>query len=75
MIGAALFAGARRAPSAERVVLAVTAAAAYASIDLTHGLPGRIRPIYVADGVAQLLLIALVLAFRRFRGAQESALR
>jgi energy-converting hydrogenase Eha subunit E len=44
----------------EAVVLAASAALAFAAIDLWYGLNGRISLIYLADAAVQLGLIALL---------------
>jgi hypothetical protein len=72
-IGAALAAGVPRKPvSRETRALAVTSAIAFAAIDLRHGVPGRIRRVYVADAAVQLALVAAwALAARGRRRATE----
>jgi hypothetical protein len=47
-----------RIRSPEVVLLAATSAAAFAAIDLWYGLTGRIPPVYLADAVVQICLIA-----------------
>jgi hypothetical protein len=44
--------------------LAMTSALAFAAIDLWYGLNGRISPIYLADAVVELGLIALLFLTR-----------
>ena len=47
-----------RIRSPEVVLLAATSAGAFAAIDLWYGLTGRISPVYLADAVVQICLIA-----------------
>jgi hypothetical protein len=54
-----------RVRAAEVVLLAVMSAAAFAAIDLWYGLPGRISPVYLADAVVQICLIAGLALTRR----------
>ncbi|MFL5402791.1 MAG: hypothetical protein ACJ8BF_08250 [Gemmatimonadales bacterium] len=60
-----------RAP--EVVVLAATAALAFAVIDLWYGLSGRISPIYLTDAGIELGFIALLLLTGTRRVKTESA--
>jgi hypothetical protein len=47
-----------RIRSPEVVLLAATSAGAFAAIDLWYGLTGRISPVYLADAVVQICVIA-----------------
>jgi hypothetical protein len=69
VIGAALGVAAvrDRGRAAEVVVLSVGSALAFAAIDLWYGLGGRIPPIYVAESVVELALVAGVVFTRRAR--------
>ncbi|MBV8332162.1 MAG: hypothetical protein JO192_05450, partial [Candidatus Eremiobacteraeota bacterium] len=58
-VAISLAAGTRRdLPSQETLVLAVSSALALASVDVVHTVRGRISPVYLADAVAELLLVA-----------------
>jgi hypothetical protein len=46
-----------KTPSPEAKLLALTAAAGFAAIDLRYGLTRRIPPAYLLDGLAQLAFI------------------
>jgi energy-converting hydrogenase Eha subunit E len=67
-IGATLAVGAARnqVRALEVVFLAVAAALAFAGIDLWYGLSGRISPIYLADAVIELALVAGLVLTRSF---------
>jgi hypothetical protein len=54
----------RKTPSPEAKLLAVTAAAGFAAIDLRYGLTRRIRPVYLVDGLAQLAFIRTGIGLR-----------
>lgn len=61
--GAAIAWGLRRRPAAsETVALAACSALAFAAIDITYVARRRIRPIYLGDAVAELVLAAAILA-------------
>ena len=63
VIGIALLVGARRErPSVETIVLACGAAAGFALVDVVFVARDRIPPIYLADAVVELLILAGVLA-------------
>jgi hypothetical protein len=69
-LGAGLVAAARGRRVDPALALASAAAAAgVAAVDLTPGPPARISRLYAADGVAQLLLLALWAAGARRRRA------
>jgi hypothetical protein len=57
-----------RVRSPDVVLLAVTAAIAFAAIDLWYGLNGHISPIYLADALVQICLIAGLALTRRTSG-------
>jgi hypothetical protein len=47
------------------VLLALLSAAAFTTIDLVHGLTGRIAPIYLADAAAEIgLMVWIIVAAR-----------
>ena len=54
-----------RVRSPDIVLLAMMSAAAFAAIDLRYGLSGRISPVYLADAVVQICLIAGLVITRR----------
>ena len=54
-----------RIHSPDVMLLAIAGAAAFAAIDLRYGVTGRISPIYLADAVVQIGLIAGLLFTRR----------
>jgi hypothetical protein len=59
-IGATLLAASRRSPIApESKQLALTSAAAFLAVDVVYVARGRIKPIYLADAVAEVGLLAL----------------
>lgn len=65
-IGAALLVAAWRGDRTSAVlVLAVGAAAAFAAVDILYAGTGRISPVYFADAIVEVLLIALVLVTSR----------
>lgn len=69
-VGLALLVGARRVvPTAETIVLAVAAAAAFAGIDVVYTRNGTIRDIYLADAVAQGVLVLAILVGGRSRAS------
>jgi hypothetical protein len=59
-----------RAQAAAMTTLAVTSALAFCAIDTWYGLSDRISPVYLADAVVQLALIALIILTRE---RQEAA--
>jgi hypothetical protein len=66
VIGAVLvFAARRRAIGAEIMLLAVGSALGLTAIDIIYVLSGTISPIYLADAVAELGLVAGWLLGRR----------
>jgi hypothetical protein len=68
-IGASLAYGARRErPAAETCFAAVTAAVALAGIDVVQVARRRISPVYLADAVVELALVAASLRAMRARG-------
>lgn len=69
-VGIALLVGVRRAePSAETLILAFAAAAAFTVIDVTYALKGTISRIYLADAAVQaVVMTALLLGSARKRG-------
>jgi hypothetical protein len=59
-IGATLLAASRRGPiAAETKQLALTSAAAFFAVDVVYVARGRIKPIYLADAVAEAGLVVL----------------
>lgn len=69
VIGATLLVGARRrSPSAETLVLAGGAAAAFAGVELVYALGGTISRVYLADAVVEILFLAGALLGWRARG-------
>ncbi len=59
-VGAALLTGARRAsPSAETLVLAAASACAFIAIEIFYVARSVIGPIYLADAVLQVCMLAL----------------
>jgi hypothetical protein len=54
-----LYAGIRQQPSAEVFLLGIGSAFALLAIDVVYVAKGRIAPIYLGDGAAELLLIVL----------------
>lgn len=54
-------------PMAERRtrLLSLLSAAAFGGVELRHGLPGRIRPIYLADAAVEALFAAAAVRKRR----------
>lgn len=69
VIGATLLVGARRrSPSAETLVLAGGAAAAFAGVELVYALGGMISRVYLADAVVEILFLAGALLGWRARG-------
>jgi hypothetical protein len=61
-----------RVRSPEVVLLAATAAAAFAAIDLWYGLTGRISPVYLADAVVQVCLMTGLALTRSTSSAEPS---
>ena len=62
VIGATLFIASRRNSSAPEILtLAIGAALAFTSVDTWYALSGRISPIYLADAVTELALVAALL--------------
>jgi hypothetical protein len=58
-IGGTLLAGARQARAAREVVLlAVASAAAFTGIDVYYVSRGTISPIYLADAIVEVALVA-----------------
>lgn len=65
-IGAALLVGWRaRRRTPELLLLAGLAALAFAAIDVTYVLAGRLRPIYLADAAAEAVFLAAALVGAR----------
>lgn len=54
----------RKTPSPEAKLLGLAAAAGFAAIDLRYGLTRRIRPVYLLDGLAQIVFIRTNTGFR-----------
>jgi hypothetical protein len=66
VIGGSLLVAARRGtPTRETYVLAIGSALAFAAIDTWYALEGRIAPVYLADAVVQMGMIALLLVSGR----------
>lgn len=66
VIGATLLLGAQRGPNRlEILTLAIGSALAFTAIDTWYALRGRISPIYLADAVVELVIIALLMTARR----------
>jgi hypothetical protein len=66
VIGATLLLAARRGTrTPEGYVLAMGSALAFAAIDIWYALPGRIAPVYLADAVVELAVVALLVLARR----------
>jgi hypothetical protein len=60
--GIALAIGARlREPSIETQALALLSSAAFATVDVTYVGAGRIRPVYLADAVAEIAFAVALL--------------
>lgn len=60
VVGAVLvMAGQRDAVTAEVKLLAAASAGGLAAIDFYYGLTGRIGPVYLLDGVAEIALVLL----------------
>ena len=47
----------RKEPSPEASLLGFAAALGFTTIDLWYGLAGRIRPVYLLDGLVQLAFL------------------
>ena len=69
--GVLLFAAVRRAVVPEVRLLGAGSAAALASIEFYYGMTGKIWPVYLLDGVLELILV-LLWAVLWFRGYGKS---
>jgi hypothetical protein len=66
VIEATLLAAARRETQTREIyVLAIGSAFAFAAIDTWYALQGRIAPVYLADAVVELGMVALLVSARR----------
>ncbi|HEX6537140.1 MAG TPA: hypothetical protein VF041_21340 [Gemmatimonadaceae bacterium] len=70
VIGLVLLVATRRPrPPGEAILLGLGSALSFAAVDTWFALAGRIRPIYLADAVVELLLVgALVVGLARSPG-------
>jgi energy-converting hydrogenase Eha subunit E len=70
VIGGTLYLAAQRGnQTAEILGLAIGSALAFTSIDVWYALTGRISPIYLADAVLELGIVALLLTSKDERRA------
>src|SRR5215211_5127347 len=60
-----LVAARRGTPTRETYALAIGSALAFSAIDTWYALEGRIAPVYLADAVVQMGMIALLLVSGR----------
>jgi hypothetical protein len=66
VIGATLLVAVRQGTRTREIyVLALGSALAFAAIDIWYALQGRIGPVYLADAVLELGLVALLVSARR----------
>lgn len=66
VIGATLLVAAKRErEDGEVLVLAVGSALAFTAVDVWYALSGVISPIYLADAVVELVLVAVLMGSRR----------
>lgn len=73
-IGLSLWVGARSSsPDSATLVLAVSATATLAAVDLRYALPGDISRIYLLDATAKLALLGVILSLwiRKRRSVQS----
>ncbi len=61
-IGISLLVDTREEPNEATLTLATASALSFAAIDIIHSARQRISPIYLADALVELALIALVWA-------------
>jgi len=66
VIGATLLVAVRQGTRTREIyVLALGSAFAFAAIDIWYALQGRIAPVYLADAVVELGVVALLVSARR----------
>ncbi len=72
VIGGTLYLAAQRArQTAEILGLAISSAMAFTIIDVWYSLTGRISPIYLADAVVEIGIVAMLLLLRDERRATD----
>lgn len=73
VIGGTLYLAAQRARQTPEILgLAISSAIAFTIIDVWYSLAGRISPIYLADAVVELGIVAMLLFLRDERRATDN---
>lgn len=73
VIGGTLYLAAQRGNQAAEILgLAISSAIAFTIIDVWYSLAGRISPIYLADAVVEIGIVAILLFLRDERRATDN---
>lgn len=73
VIGGTLYLAAQRSRQTPEILgLAISSAIAFTIIDVWYSLAGRISPIYLADAVVELGIVAMLLFLRDERRATDN---